>query len=88
LIPQGFSLFRMFLDGTAAVNDVLTMCVQFNPKALYLLFGATASGVAHVVVCRGETIEHDPAWVRSPFVGPSMTYEGEPVWMVATICRS
>jgi hypothetical protein len=80
--------FRAYYPGDASVADILSQNSVFNPDALYLLFGVTQSGGAHVVVCRGGAIEHDPAWVKSPMVGPSMTVDGEPVWMVMTICRN
>lgn len=87
LAQYNLGTFRAYYPGDASVDDILLQNSVFNPEAVYLLFGMTASGGGHVVVCRGGAIDHDPAWSRSPLVKPSMTVDGEPVWMVLTICR-
>lgn len=36
----------------------------------YLLCGSTRSGSNHVVVCNGDSVAHNPAWVPCELIGP------------------
>lgn len=36
----------------------------------YILAGRTASGVAHMVVCKAGAVVHDPNWIKTPLVAP------------------
>lgn len=40
-----------------------------NENVTYLLMGYNGEN-DHIVVCRGNTVEHDPAWIKRSLKGP------------------
>lgn len=79
----GFAPFWSNYDGSASVESVLEHQALQNPDATYLLFGRTASEGDHVIVCRGGSVIHDPAWYRSPMTGPG----SHGFWTVMVIAK-
>jgi hypothetical protein len=70
LRPQGFVPFWSAFDGSIPLEQILASMQIQNPDVYYMLNGAQACGGSHVVVCRGDRIVHDPAWIKSPIIGP------------------
>lgn len=70
------------LDGSEALSSVLDHMRQMNPNVPYLLFGSTAGGVNHVVVCRGGAVVHNPS-TGADLVGPA----AEGVWQILVMVR-
>lgn len=83
LRPLGLAPFLVNYDGSISRQELMDMMHVLNRDTYYLLFGRTNSG-DHVVVCRGGTQAHDPAWLASPLVGPGS--HGH--WSVMVIARS
>ncbi len=52
------------------LDALLSYMGDVNPNCTYILFGATANGGNHAVVCQGGAIVHDPNWIPSPIVAP------------------
>ena len=61
-------LIPMFIGYAASEtpDDVLQFMGETNPGVWYILFSAD-----HAVVCCGNEIVHDPAWVHSRLVPPT-----------------
>lgn len=68
LAPCGLVPFIVSLDATETPTheSVLQVMQTENPDVPYILLTA-----GHAVVCRNGTVEHDPAWVRTPLEAPS-----------------
>lgn len=71
--------FRAVYEGGAPIEEMLEHMGVFNPSVHYILYGTTATA-PHVVVCQGAKIVHDPAWYRSPIIGPAGA-----LWMIDVI---
>lgn len=69
LATIGYAVFAVQYDGQATLSDVLAIMNDNCPTAYYMLFGSTNIG-NHVVICQNDQIVHDPAWYRSPLIGP------------------
>lgn len=80
---HGLATFTTAYSGDDTLAELLATMGEQNPTAVYMLFGRTASGGSHVVVCRGGQIVHDPAWSRSPLIAP--TSAG--CWIVMVLAR-
>lgn len=63
--------------------ELLIVMGQINPDAHYLLFGGTASGNDHVVVCHGGELAHNPAWYGGSIVAPTSL----DMWQVVVLTR-
>lgn len=74
--------FACFSIGTGLDREALMAEMALQPDFHYMLFGATHAG-NHVVVCRGGEVVHDPAWSRSPMVGPGSSG----VWSIVVFVR-
>lgn len=63
-----YNLVPMFSGYAASEtpDDVLRFMGETNPGVSYILFSAD-----HAVVCCGNQIVHDPAWVRTRLVPPT-----------------
>lgn len=56
---------------TGSLDDVLATVARLNGDDLiYLLGGESRTGVNHTVVCRGDSIIHDPSLNDAGIVGP------------------
>lgn len=75
------ALFIAAYAGQYTLYDVLTTIGAQNPDATYMLFGATASGENHCVVCQGDKVVWNPSWGKTPLVRE--TDAG--VWVVGVI---
>ena len=73
---RDYKLIPMWTMFEGSKDDVLGFMGEINPRVLYLLFNG-----AHVVVCKGGTIEHDPAWSANPMNEPT-----DGVWKVMVLC--
>ena len=67
---HGHVPFIVAWPGDIALDDLLEMMRMLNPASTYILFGGTADGGDHCVVCQGGRIVHNPAWTGSWIVGP------------------
>lgn len=67
---RGQSLFVTVYSGEADLEAVLSLVGRQNPGATYMLFGATAEGENHCVVCQGDAVVWNPAWFGSAIVQP------------------
>ena len=79
----GLTSWWMHMDGATPRDELLEYIAGINPDCHYLLFGTTASGAYHVVICRNAEIVHDPAWITSPLVSPASTGH----WTIVVIAR-
>lgn len=75
----GRAPFLSIYDADASLDELLKF-ISSNTTAHYILFGRTAAGNPHVVICKGDKIVHDPAWYRSPIVGANGSH-----WLVMVI---
>lgn len=69
LIPHGRIPAYFTFDGEMLLSDALTYIGERYPRIPYMLFCHTSAG-DHCVVGYGESIEHDPAWIRRQITGP------------------
>lgn len=67
-------------DGEATFAEILEQQAEVNPGCYYMVFGSNGEG-DHVVICRDGKVAHDPAWYRTPLVGPGSTG----VWIVMVL---
>ncbi len=81
--PKGLAPFIIGYPGEIERADLLEMMRTVNPASSYILFGGTAGGGDHCVVCQGGEIVHNPAWYGGEIVGPLSTGD----WQVLVIGR-
>jgi hypothetical protein len=70
--------------GDLDAAEIMTEIAVSNPTVPFILYGETAYGGQHVVVCRSGKKVHDPAWIATPFSGPGP--HGH--WIVLVIARA
>jgi len=76
----GLAPFYVAYNGNSLLIDILVGQDQNNPNAHYMLFGKTAEGEPHCVVCKGGEIVYNPAWIQSKIVAPIDDY-----WLILVI---
>jgi len=83
LRSQGLGDFRVYYGAEHSLDEVLSMMEQTAPKELfYMLYCATGQG-DHVVICKGNKVEHDPAWyINRNYQPTSAGY-----WIVSVFVR-
>lgn len=67
LATLGLAPWWSHYDPALSVGEVLSTFTNARGPH-FLLFGRTASGGDHVIVCRDGMVAHDPAWWREPLV--------------------
>lgn len=82
LQPQGYLPFYVAYPPDS-LADVLTITSSNNPDAHYMLFGSTADGSDHVVICHGGEIVHNPALYGCDIVAPATSG----MWIIMVIVR-
>lgn len=66
----GFGLVWFVYDGSIAWNKFCEVWGEMNPGVPVILLASVASG-DHAVIMVSDKIEHDPAWIKSPIIGPN-----------------
>lgn len=84
LRSMGLYAFVFGVGGGFTLREVLDYMGTNNGDGFYILWGATEYGGNHSVVCRGNTIAHDPSWAPVPLVGPCDGAE----WVIIVVGRS
>ncbi|RUW55633.1 hypothetical protein EOA32_01030 [Mesorhizobium sp. M1A.F.Ca.ET.072.01.1.1] len=72
LATRGLVPFYAYYNGNDPLETVLEHMNTVNPGVHYMLYGNTGES-DHVVVCCGNKIVHDPAWVPTDFVAANST---------------
>lgn len=83
LKPLGYAPFTCVYDGDASRDEILEMMMSQNRDTYYMLFGRVSGG-DHVVVCRGGTVAHDPAW----YPGTMTECNSAGAWVIMVLARS
>lgn len=83
LAKRGLGAYWVGYPGDISVDEIITSVSENGQGIPFILYGETAYGGQHVVVCRDGKKVHDPAWAAAPFVGPGNSGQ----WVVLVIAR-
>lgn len=94
--PAGFAHMREWLEAHDYFPFMLAFppelsleqaldCMRLN-KAHYILIGGTRYEDNHAVVCCGNKVVHNPAWVKTPIIQPASA-DGIMQWQILIIGR-
>lgn len=83
LAERGLVPFFHLIDGSTSKDEILEHCETLNPAVYYILMGANAEG-DHCVVCRGDLVIHNPAWIPNPLIGPA----SNGFWAIMILARA
>lgn len=78
---KGYAPFFVTYDAVNTRQEVMRIMDVMNSNALYLLFGSTSEN-DHVVICKGDAVLHDPAWIKRDLLFPN---KGSGCWVVMVI---
>lgn len=82
---RGMIQFVMALSGDTPLDELLNSVYWSNGYPVeYLLCGTSKNNVAHVVVCKGDSIVWDPAIDNSGIIGPA----DDGFWWITVIAVS
>jgi len=66
---RGRQLDVMHVSFTASFAEIRQTMAVLNPGTYYMVIGQIDGG-GHIIICKDDKIEHNPAWYPTGFDGP------------------
>lgn len=83
LAQRGLGPWWSHFDADEPMDVVLDTMGANNPGVHYLLFGCTASGEPHVVICKDDAVVWNPSWYGGALVRAGV----HGAWSVMVLAR-
>lgn len=83
LATHGLAPWWSHYDPAETIDDLLSIVGDNNPGIHYLLFGTTAGGEPHVVICKDAEMVWNPSWYGGKLVSAGL----HGAWSIVVLVR-